>query len=81
MNSIIIQLVDASGLNEFPERMKIDMICVPRVGDTINLHEVIPAIDHYDKGWWFVVDEVEWSCGEGSKFFEPILKLYRKKNS
>jgi hypothetical protein len=77
---MLIQLVDASGLNEFPESMEIDMISVPRIGDTINLHEVIPAKDHYDKGWWFIVDEVEWTCDD-SKTFHPILKLYRKKNS
>jgi len=77
---MLIQLVDASGLNEFPSSLKIEMSGVPRIGDTINLFEIIPSEDHREKGWWFVVDEVEWSSDDG-KFFEPILRLLRKRNS
>jgi hypothetical protein len=77
---MIIQLIDTSGLDEFPESMKIDMAGIPRAGDTINLFEIIPAEDRRDKDWWFVVDEVEWTS-DGGKFYEPILKLRRKENS
>lgn len=78
MNYIVVSLIDASGLNEFPDRMEVQMTGVPHKGDTINLHEVIPDPDRKDKGWWFVVDDVEWVAGDG-RLFQPTLMLYRKK--
>lgn len=62
---------------QLPSNLVIHCAAVPRVGDVINLYEVIPTRENR-AGWIYEVDRVEWSALDG-KYFEPVVTVKRTK--
>ncbi len=60
-----------------PPELVIYCAAVPRIGDVMNLFEVIPTTENRG-GWIYEVDRVEWSALDG-KYFEPVITVKKKK--
>jgi len=76
MNSagIVARVTDLNRADRFPDMMKIVCAAVPRVGDSIDLFEVIPQADS-SQGWTYEVFRVTWSLEDGEKVFSPVLTV------
>lgn len=77
MNNIRLYLVDTSGQDLFPKKTTFDSTGIPRVGDTVNLFEIMPK-DASKDNWYYEVEDVEWSMEDG-KVFEPVIHVSPKK--
>ena len=76
MNNIQLYLVDSSGQDLFPNKTKFLSSGVPRLGDTVNLFEIMPN-DSSEDNWYYEVELVEWSMEDG-KIFEPVIHVTPK---
>ena len=76
--SIRVYLKDINDTGELPQDLSIYCSGVPRIGDTINVFEILPEEDRQDSGWWYAVEEVEWTMRD-TQVFEPILKLRKNR--
>lgn len=77
MSNIRLYLVDASGQGLFRNKTEFLSSGVPRLGDTVNLFEIMPK-DSSEDTWYYEVELVEWSMEDG-KLFEPVIHVTPKK--
>ena len=75
---IDVLLKDYAGTNAFPDRTRISCVSVPRVGETITLHELLSDSER-QAGWYFSVIDVEWSMEEEDSY-APVVSIRRKKS-
>ena len=79
MNSPIrVYIKDINNTGELPRELTIQCTGVPRLGDVINVFEILPEEEREESGWWYKVERVEWSIVEG-KTFEPIVTIRKQK--
>jgi hypothetical protein len=60
-DSIRVYLKDINDAGELPPELSIQCSAVPRIGEVINVFEILPEEDRQDSGWWYRVEEVEWT--------------------
>jgi len=77
-DSIRVYLKDINNAGELPDDLSIQCSAVPRIGDVINVFGILPEEDRQESGWWYAVEEVEWTMRD-TQVFEPILKLRKNK--
>jgi hypothetical protein len=77
-SSVLVRVRDINQAATFPSDLSIQCTAVPTVGHVLNLYEILPPDELGEKGWWYVVERVEWSLEEGSKVYEPVVTVRRE---
>lgn len=58
-DSIRVYLKDINNVEELADDLSILCSAVPRIGDVINVFEILPEEDRQESGWWYAVEGME----------------------
>jgi len=56
-DSIRVYLKNINDAGELPPELSIQCSTVSRIGEVINVFEILPEEDRQDSGWWYRVEE------------------------
>jgi hypothetical protein len=75
-DAIRVLLIDINDSGLFAERFPIYCTGVPKIGESLNLYELLTTEQGNEGGYCFKIEDVRWSA-QDSKIFEPEVHLRR----